>query len=42
MRQFVESMKRLYECDKVDEIKVVELFENNKITEEEKYYILAR
>lgn len=37
---FVESMRRLYKDMKVDEHKVVELFECGKISEEEKWYIL--
>ena len=37
---FVESMRRLYRDNKVDESKIIELFNNNKITEEEKLYIL--
>ena len=37
---FVESMRRLYRDMKVDEEKIVELFESGKITEEEKLYIL--
>ena len=37
---FVESMRRLYKDGKVDTKKIVELFENKKITEEEKWYIL--
>lgn len=41
MNQFVESLKRLFECNKLDENKVIELFNNGKITEEEKLYILA-
>ena len=40
MRQFVEIMKRLYQDNKVDEKKILELFSNGKITEEEKNYIL--
>lgn len=42
MNQFVESMKRLYDNNKVNEQKIIELFKNGKITEEEKLYILAR
>lgn len=38
--QFVESMKRLYANKKIDEQKVIELFQSHKITEEEKWYIL--
>ena len=40
MNQFVESMKRLYKNGKVTESKIIELFNNCKITEEEKEYIL--
>lgn len=41
MNQFVESMKRLYKNGKVNEKKIVELFESKKITKEEREYILA-
>lgn len=37
---FVESMRRLYIDAKVNEKKIIELFANGKITEEEKWYIL--
>lgn len=37
---FVESMKRLYNDGKIGEEKIVQLFESNKITEEEKSFIL--
>ena len=37
---FVESLKRLYQVGKLNEEKVVDLFKNKKITEEEKRYIL--
>lgn len=40
MRQFVESLRRLYKNNKVTKDKVVSLFKENKITEEEKNYIL--
>lgn len=40
MNQFVESMKRLYVNEKLTEEKVIELFKNGKITENEKLYIL--
>lgn len=40
MRQFVESLKRLYENHQIDIEKVTELYNNNKITKEEKEYIL--
>ena len=37
---FVESMRRLYRDMKVSKEKILELFESEKITEEEKSYIL--
>ena len=40
MRQFIEVVKALYKDMKVNEQKIVELFESGKITEEEKLYIL--
>ena len=40
MKQFVESLKRLYIEGKIDGKKVVELFQCSKITEEEKWDIL--
>lgn len=40
MRQFVKTMKNLYKNMKVNEQKIIELFNNGKITEEEKLYIL--
>lgn len=40
MRQFVESLKRLYANEKLTEEKVIQLFKNGKITENEKNYIL--
>lgn len=39
-RQFVESMKRLYQSGMVNKEKIVELYVSGKITEEEKLYIL--
>ena len=42
MRQFVEIMKSLYINAKVDEQKIIDLFNGSKITKEEKEYILAR
>ena len=42
MKQFVESLKRLYESNLINEKKVVELFEGKKITEDEKQYILNK
>jgi hypothetical protein len=38
---FVEAMRRLYRDGKVDENKIISLFNEGKITEEEKKYILA-
>ena len=40
MRQFVESLKRLYNDNKINEVKITELFNDGKITEEEMLYIL--
>lgn len=40
MNQFVESMKRLYANGKVSEEKIMMLCKDNKITEDEKNYIL--
>ena len=40
MRQFVESIKRLYVSEKLTEEKVIELFKSGKIAENEKNYIL--
>lgn len=42
MKQFVESLKRLYENNLINEKKVIELFESKKITEDEKQYILSK
>ena len=42
MRQFVESLKRLYNGNLINKQKVIELFEKNKITENEKKYILEK
>ena len=38
---FVESMRRLYRDGKVEEKKILQLFESGKITENEKKYILG-
>ena len=40
-RQFVESMKRLYESNRVTKEKVIALFNSGKITNAEKEYILS-
>lgn len=42
MNQFVESMRRLYADKKIDEKKIIELFQSGKITEEEKWFILNK
>ena len=36
----IESIRRLYKIGRINEQKIVELFEDKKITEEEKLYIL--
>lgn len=38
---FVEAMRRLYRDGNVNEEKIILLFNDGKITEEEKKYILA-
>lgn len=38
---FVEAMRRLYRDGNINEEKVIFLFDEGKITEEEKNYILA-
>lgn len=40
MNVFVESLRRLYLSEKLTTEKVIELFQNGKITEEQKWYIL--
>ena len=40
MNQFVESMKRLFKGKKVGKEKIIKLFEEGKITEDEKNYII--
>lgn len=40
MKEFVESLKRLYHDGRITKDKVVELFEAHKITSEERDYIL--
>ena len=40
MNQFIESLKRLYQSKRLTADKVIELFQNGKITEEQKWYIL--
>lgn len=40
MREFVKSLKRLYQNDEIGVEKINELFNIGKITQEEKFYIL--
>lgn len=40
MRQFVESLKRLHKSNKTNDIVISRLFEENKITKDERDYIL--
>ena len=40
MKQFIESLKRLYDSRKITESKILEMYKNKKISEEEKEYIL--
>ena len=42
MNQFIESLRRLYQADKVSKETIIKIFNDGKITEEEKLYILAR
>lgn len=41
MRQFVESLNRLYKNKIINESKVIELYIAKKITADEKKYILS-
>lgn len=41
MNQFVESLKRLYNDKKIDEQTIIRLFNEDKISKEEKLYILC-
>lgn len=41
MNQFIESLRRLYQNDKLNKDTVLRLFNECKITEEEKLYILS-
>lgn len=41
MKQFVESFKRLYEKGILPKEKILVLYKDGKITEEEKNYILG-
>lgn len=42
MNQLVESLKRLYVNQMISKSRVIEIFENGKITESEKTYILDK
>lgn len=42
MNQFVESLKRLYDGNKINEAKVASLCNEGKITISDKQYILGR
>ena len=42
MNQFIESLKRLYIRNLINEQKIIELCENKKITKSEKDYILNK
>ena len=42
MNQFIESLRRLYQNDKLNKDTVLRLFNEGKITEEEKLYILNK
>lgn len=42
MKQFVESLKRLYTRQLIDKDKIEKLCSNKKITEEEKAYIFSK
>ena len=41
MNQFIESLRRLYQDNKISKETVIKLFNNGKITKEEELYILA-
>jgi len=41
MNEFVESLKRLYNAEKVSQLKIDELLKAKKITVEEHLYILG-
>ena len=42
MNDFIESLKRLYKHGLIDMTRIIMLFSDGKITEEEKKYILAQ
>jgi len=41
MNEFVKSLKRLYSLKTIDENVIIKLFEEKKITKEERDYILG-
>lgn len=41
VRQFIESLRRLYKDNKVSKETVIKLFNDGKITKEEELYILS-
>lgn len=40
MREFVKSLRRLYQNNEISIKKINDLLENGKITKEEKFYIM--
>lgn len=42
MNQFVESLKRIYDNHVINDNKVISLYKNEKITEDEMAYILGK
>lgn len=42
MNEFINSLKRLYEADKLSEEKISNLLKAKKINEEERLYILGK
>lgn len=42
MNEFVNSLRRLYEANKLSEEKISNLVETKKITEKERLYILGK
>jgi hypothetical protein len=41
MSTYVKSLKRLYEAGRLTDVRITELLENGKITEEEYQYIIG-
>lgn len=42
MNPFIESLRRLYENNKVEEKKILELYQKGTINEDDKNYILRK